>query len=82
MGRFGLMAQAASLLGRVLQHVKDIDNTTSMHREEAIILDRTLNALTVVANEEGANRGIGVCTPTVLCHRYSRLAELGHFHHF
>jgi hypothetical protein len=67
MGRFGLMAMAASLLGRVIRHVNDAKTLTT--NEEAIILDRALAALTIVAREEGVNRGIGVCTPTVFCYR-------------
>lgn len=69
MGRYGLTAQAASLMGRVLHHINDTHKETAFYQEEDAILHRTLSALTVVANEEGRARGIGVCTPTVLCHR-------------
>ncbi|KAH8803399.1 hypothetical protein F5884DRAFT_506943 [Xylogone sp. PMI_703] len=68
MGRYGLTAQAASLLGRTLRHVNESKDATPFYIEEAIILDRAISALTVVANEEGSSRGIGVCTATVLCH--------------
>ena len=64
------MAQAASLLGRVLHHLSEFKNGTSFSSEEATILKRALAALVIVANEEGSARGIGVCTPTVLCLRY------------
>jgi hypothetical protein len=69
MGRFGLMAMAASLLGRVIRHLGSIENISCPTGEEAVILDRALAALTVVTHEEGLNRGIGVCTPTAFCHR-------------
>ena len=69
MGRFGLMAQAASLLGRVMNFLTEFRDGTTFSSEEATILQRALAALIIVANEEGSARGIGVCTPTVLCLR-------------
>jgi hypothetical protein len=69
MGRFGLMAMAASLLGRVIRHLGNPGDTSLPDNEEALILDRALTALTVVTREEGLMRGMGVCTPTVFCHR-------------
>lgn len=67
MGRYGLMAHASSLLGKALQHGHSSVNDANLSGEEAAILDRALAALTTVTHEEGAVRGIGVCTPTVLC---------------
>lgn len=69
MGRFGLMAMAASLLGRVIRHLSDTKTASLPISEDTAILDRALAALTVVTREEGLIRGIGVCTPTVFCHR-------------
>jgi hypothetical protein len=69
MDRFVLMAMASNLLGQVIRLVKDTENSALHTSEEAAILDRALTALTTVAREEGINRGIGVCTPTVFCHR-------------
>lgn len=69
------MAQAASLLGRVYHHLSDSKDDTAFSNEEATILERALTALTVVANEEGTSRGIGVCTPTILCHRYATMFD-------
>jgi hypothetical protein len=64
------MAMAASLLGRVIRHVGDTKNIENPNIEEASILDRAIAALTAVTYEEGLSRGIGVCTPTVFCHRW------------
>lgn len=64
------MAQAASLLGRVFHHLSNSKDDVAFSSEEAIILERALVALTTVAKEEGRSRGIGICTPVILCLRY------------
>jgi hypothetical protein len=69
MGRFGLTAMAASLLGRVIRYTNDAKNTSLCNEEEAIILDRALTALTTATHDEGLARGMGVCSPTTFCHR-------------
>lgn len=69
MGRFGLMSMAANLLGRVIRHIGNNKDNHISAGEEGTILDRALAALTIVTREEGLARGIGICTPTVFCHR-------------
>jgi hypothetical protein len=69
MGRFVLMAMASNLQGQVIRLLRDTENFALHTSEEAAILDRALTALTTVAREEGMSRGVGVCTPTVFCHR-------------
>jgi hypothetical protein len=64
------MAQAASLLGRVFHHLSNSKDDVAFSSDEAIILERALVALTTVAKEEGRSRGIGICTPVILCLRY------------
>jgi hypothetical protein len=73
MGRFGLLAQAANLLGQVLRHVCDSDSDVDFLAHEAAILDRALIALTSVSGEESRLRGTGLCGPTAICHRYRTL---------
>jgi hypothetical protein len=70
MDRFVLTAMASNLLGQVICLLRDMGNTALHTSEEATTLDRALTALTVVTREEGLSRGVGVCTPTVFCHRY------------
>jgi hypothetical protein len=69
MDRFVLMAMASNLLSQVIRLLRDVESSALHASEEAAILDRALTALTTVAREEGMNRGVGVCTPTVFCHR-------------
>jgi hypothetical protein len=69
MGRFVLTAMASNLLGQVIRLIRDLENSALHTSEAAAILDRALTALTTVAREEGISRGVGVCTPTVFCHR-------------
>lgn len=79
MGRFALTAQAASLLGRVFQHLAGRKKDPGYAEQEAVLLDGALATLTVVAAEEGRSRGIGVCTPSVLCFRYMSPAIIFRF---
>ncbi|KAH7268302.1 hypothetical protein B0J15DRAFT_533763 [Fusarium solani] len=67
MGRYGLTAQAAVLLGRVFQNIHDTSAMEGFQESEARILDSTLIALTNVSFQEGRFRGIGVCSPTTIC---------------
>lgn len=69
MDRFVLMAMASNLLGQAIRLLRNIDSSALSTSEEVVILDRALTALTTVAREEGSNRGVGVCSPTVMCHR-------------
>jgi hypothetical protein len=69
MGRFGLTAQAAVLLGRVFRNMHDNTGGDDFRNDEARVLDNTISALTKVSLEEGRYRGIGVCSPTTICYR-------------
>jgi hypothetical protein len=69
MGRFGLTVQAAILLGRVLRNIREATSGNIFQEDEAKVLDSTIAALTRVSSEEGQYRGIGVCSPTTICHR-------------
>ena len=69
MGRFCLTAQAAILLGRVLQNINDTSDEGGFRDQEAKVLDKKIAALTRVSLEEGRFRGIGACSPTTICFR-------------
>lgn len=70
MGRFCLTVQAAYLLGKVLRYTGPQASGHRILEHEAQILDSTIAALTKVTLQEGAKRGIEVCCPTTICHRY------------
>ena len=69
MGRFCLTAQAAILLGKVFRNIHDPAYDQGTRDREAKLLDDTIAALTDVSLQEGRLRGIGVCSPTTICHR-------------
>lgn len=68
MGRFGLTVQAAVLLGKVLKYSRLLTSGYGFQEDEARILDNTVAALTKVSLLEGQHRGMGVCSPTTICH--------------
>lgn len=70
MGRFALTVQAAFLLGRVLRNCRAVRDENGLQEEEARILDKTILALTQVSLQESQQRGMGLCSPTTICHRY------------
>lgn len=70
MGRFCLTVQAAYLLGKVLRYTGPQASDHRILEHEVQILDSTIAALTKVTLQEGAKRGIEVCCPTTICHRY------------
>lgn len=70
MGRFCLTIQAAYLLGKVLRYTGPQASAHRILEHESRILDSTIAALTKVTLQEGMKRGIEVCCPTTICHRY------------
>jgi hypothetical protein len=70
MGRFCLTVQAAYLLGKVLRYTGLQASGHRILEHEARILDSTIAALTKVTLQESVKRGIKVCCPTTICHRY------------
>jgi hypothetical protein len=66
MSKFGLVAQAARLLGQVLEHVSAPIIDPALHHENFRQIDRTLRALMTAA--EGAD--IPACDPLAICLRY------------
>lgn len=71
MGRFCLTVQAAYLLGKVLRYTgAQASGGHRIQEHEARILDSTIAALTKVTLQEGMKRGIEVCCPSTICHRY------------
>jgi hypothetical protein len=59
-GQFARIAQVSHVLGRVLRHVYDSTPDMVFNSEEAITLDRTLNAFSVLL-PEGANSCTTYC---------------------
>lgn len=70
MGRFCLTVQAAYLLGKVLRYTSPQASEHHILEHEAQLLDSTIAALTKVTLQESVKRGIKVCCPTTICHRY------------
>ncbi|KAL7972099.1 fungal-specific transcription factor domain-containing protein [Trichoderma sp. SZMC 28014] len=71
MGRFSLTAQSAIMLGNVFRSIHEPPFSEAFWQNDVKVLDSTLVALTSVSLEEGRHRGIGVCSPSTICYRYS-----------
>jgi len=63
MGPFALIAQAARLLGQVLRHVTE----SALDEEEAILLDKTLQALGQVVTMEGQLQKLNMMNQDAIC---------------
>ncbi|KAJ5620585.1 hypothetical protein N7510_004569 [Penicillium lagena] len=68
MGRFAFTVQAAFLLGRVLRNGRIPLDENGFQEEEARILDKAILALTQISLQESRQRGMGLCSPTTICH--------------
>ncbi|KAF4626325.1 hypothetical protein G7Y89_g11835 [Cudoniella acicularis] len=67
LGRFALTAEATRLLGQVMRHVEEASRFDDpLHDEEALLLDRTLQALATVVEFEGQTHNLDVMNQTLL----------------
>jgi len=67
LGRFALTAEAARLLGQVLDHVASKDFGSDLHGEQALLLDNALRALENVVEYEGNYDSLFVMNQTSMC---------------
>lgn len=61
---FALICHATRLLGLVLEHLK---NSPSLDEQEALLLDRTLRALSQVVDVEGQLRDLHMMNQQAIC---------------
>jgi hypothetical protein len=69
MGRFARFAQAIYLLGRVLNHLSDLQTDPAVHATESIQLNRTILALVNLSRCESQIRNLEFCTQISICFR-------------
>ncbi|RFU80057.1 fungal-specific transcription factor [Trichoderma arundinaceum] len=65
MSKFALVAQAASLLGQVLEHTSTLATNPKLHEDKFKQLDRTIHALMNAAE----TTNIPACDPLAICFR-------------
>jgi hypothetical protein len=58
-------------ISRALRHATEDNPYAALHRDEAILLDRTIRALTNLSKVEGGIRQMAFCDQTSICYRYS-----------
>lgn len=68
-GAFARQAQAAHLLGRVLQHVHEPTTNDEFNREERDQLERTLHSLSKILAMEISETAADLCGAIGMCNR-------------
>ena len=67
LGRFALTAEAIKLLGKVIMHIEATTFDDALHNEEALLLDRALQALATVVEVEGETHNLHVMNQIAIC---------------
>lgn len=67
LGRFALVSETTRLLGQVQRHKASETLDDEFHKEEALLLDRALRALSEVVEFEGIHHRLDVMNQTTMC---------------